>query len=127
AERFRRGRTRTTLDGRTAVLVDDGIATGATARAACRVARAHGARRVVLAVPVCSIDATRLLRAEVDELVCLETPRWFVGVGQFYADFRQVPDDEVVAVLDRAAQDVTAPARAAGDDPPSRDDDIEIG
>ena len=89
APRFRGDRPRQALTGRTAVLVDDGIATGATARAACQVARAQGAARVVLAVPVCSPDTAARLRREVDELVCLETPRWFFGVGQFYADFRQ--------------------------------------
>jgi putative phosphoribosyl transferase len=85
--------------GRTAVLVDDGIATGATSRAACRVATAQGAARVVLAVPVCASGTAAELRNEVDELVCLQTPRRFVGVGEFYADFRQTSDDEVADLL----------------------------
>jgi putative phosphoribosyl transferase len=126
AERFRRDRARTPLGGRTAVLVDDGIATGATARAACQVARAQGAARVVLAAPVCSPDTAARLRSEVDELVCLETPTRFLGVGQFYGDFRQVPDEEVVDLLHRAAREEPAPARAAADDPPPRDDEVEI-
>ncbi|OLT00464.1 phosphoribosyl transferase [Pseudonocardia sp. CNS-004] len=129
ASRFRGDRPREPLAGRTALLVDDGIATGATARAACRVAKAQGAARVVLAVPVCSSDRVSGLRAEVDELVCLETPRWLVGVGQFYADFRQTSDDEVVDLLQRAAHAEPAAVRAVGgvgDDPPLRDDEVEI-
>ena len=110
ASRFRGGRPAQSPAGRTAVLVDDGIATGATARAACRVARAQGAARVVLAVPVCSARTAAVLRGEVDELVCLEIPRRFLGVGQFYADFRQTSDEEVVDLLDGAAARVGAPA-----------------
>jgi putative phosphoribosyl transferase len=99
ALRFRGDRPPLVAAGRTAVLVDDGIATGATARAACRVATAQGAARVVLAVPVCSSGTAAELRNEVDELVCLQTPRRFVGVGEFYADFRQTSDDEVADLL----------------------------
>jgi putative phosphoribosyl transferase len=99
ASRFRGDRPPLVAAGRTAVLVDDGIATGATARAACRVATAQGAARVVLAVPVCSSGTAAELRNEVDELVCLQTPRRFVSVGEFYADFRQTSDDEVADLL----------------------------
>jgi predicted phosphoribosyltransferase len=70
---------------------------------ACGVVRAHGAARVVLAAPVCSPDTARTLRAEVDELVCLETPRLFFAVGGYYIDFRPITDDEVAAVLGRTA------------------------
>ena len=129
ASRFRGDRPRRALAGRTAVLVDDGIATGATARAACQVAKAQGAARVVLAVPVCSPDTAARLRPEVDELVSLETPAWFFGVGQFYADFRQTSDDEVVDLLQRAAREEPAAVGAVGgvgDDPPLRDDEVEI-
>jgi putative phosphoribosyl transferase len=101
--------------------VDDGIATGATARAACAVARAHGAARIVLAVPVCSPGAARRLRGEVDELVVLETPPDLIAVGRAYADFRQVSDDEVMALLDQSA---AAAAEAA--DPPLHDADVEV-
>ena len=101
-------------------MVDDGIATGATVRAACQVARAQGASRVVVAVPVCSPDTAERLRKEVDELVCLESPAWFFGVGQVYADFRQVSDDEVVDLLRRAADEEPTVAGAA--DPPLRND-----
>ncbi|MFS4096807.1 phosphoribosyltransferase family protein [Streptomyces sp. AF1A] len=90
--------------GRTAVVVDDGVATGSTARVACQVARARGAARIVLAVPVAPYDFARRLHGDADELVCLETPRDFAAVGQFYADFTQVDDEEVTACLRRAAQ-----------------------
>jgi putative phosphoribosyl transferase len=124
--RFRGDRLPLALAGRTAVLVDDGIATGATARAACQVAKAQGAARVVLAVPVCSPDRVAGLRAEVDELVCLETPRWFFGVGQFYADFRQTSDEEVVDLLRQAVHEQPAAVSAVGDDPSQRDEEVEI-
>lgn len=103
AERFRGGRVRIPLRGRTVVVVDDGIATGSTARAACQVARAHGAARVVLAVPVAPPDWTERLGRDPDELVCLETPTPFVAIGQWYADFSQTSDQEVVDCLRQAA------------------------
>jgi putative phosphoribosyl transferase len=87
------------------VIVDDGIATGSTATAACRVARSLGADRVVLAVPVCSPDVARRLRKHVDEMVCVETPEYFSAVGQWYRDFHQVSDREVADLLSRAADD----------------------
>ncbi len=99
ARRFRGSRPPTSLAGRTALVVDDGIATGATARAACAVVRAAGARRVVLAVPVCSPRTARRLRDEVDELVVLEAPDGLAAVGQAYADFGPVPDAEVVSLV----------------------------
>ncbi|MEJ8646735.1 phosphoribosyltransferase family protein [Streptomyces sp. MS1.AVA.3] len=103
AERFRAGRPRLDLAGRTAIVVDDGIATGATAAAACEVVRAHGAARVVLAVPVAPPDAAERLRASTDEFVCLSTPFAFSAVGEWYRDFSQTPDDEVVSLLAQAA------------------------
>ncbi|MEU5128409.1 phosphoribosyltransferase [Streptomyces mobaraensis] len=106
ADRFRGGRPRVPLEGRTAVVVDDGIATGSTAVAACRVARAQGARRVVLAVPVTSPDAVESLRGEVDELVYLSAPAGFSAVGEWYRDFSQTEDEEVVALL---RHDTSAP------------------
>jgi putative phosphoribosyl transferase len=114
ALRLRGDRHRLMLEGRTAVVVDDGIATGSTARAACQVARAQGAGRVVLAVPVCSPDAAPALRGEVDELVYLEAPRRFRAVGQFYVDFRPTPDHEVAALLQQAAR-LRPTAAALGD------------
>ncbi|MFI0737447.1 phosphoribosyltransferase [Streptomyces sp. NPDC021100] len=108
ADRFRGGRPRVPLEGRTAVVVDDGIATGSTAAAACKVARAQGARRVVLAVPVTSPDAVESLRGEADELVYLSAPAGFSAVGEWYRDFSQTEDDEVVALL---RHDTSAPPR----------------
>ncbi len=99
ARRFRGGRERVPLAGRTVVIVDDGIATGSTARAACRVVRGQGASRVVLAAPVGPRSVIRSLQAEADEVVCLHLPAVFGAVGRFYADFEQVDDDEVTAVL----------------------------
>jgi predicted phosphoribosyltransferase/dienelactone hydrolase len=102
AERFRGAAPRVDLVGRVAVIVDDGIATGSTARAACQVARAHGADRVVLAVPVAAPDSVRALASDADEIVCVEQPTWLRSVGQWYDDFTQVDDREVVDLLERA-------------------------
>lgn len=102
ARRFRGHRPRVPLDGKTAVIVDDGIATGSTARAACQVARAHGAARVVLAVPVAPPGWTSRFADEADELVAVETPAAFYAIGQAYDDFSQTRDEEVVDYLERA-------------------------
>jgi putative phosphoribosyl transferase len=101
AERYRRERPRLDLQGRCAVIVDDGIATGSTAQAACRVARAHGAARVVLAVPVAPRAAVLALGAVCDEMLCVAFPEPFEAVGTWYRDFSPTSDDEVVAVLRR--------------------------
>jgi putative phosphoribosyl transferase len=98
-QRFRGERSALPLAGRIAVLVDDGIATGSTARAAAAVVRELGAARVVLAVPVAARATARRLAHEVDELICLHTPRDFLAVGRFYDDFSPPTDDEVVALL----------------------------
>jgi putative phosphoribosyl transferase len=100
---FRGGRARVPLDDRVVVIIDDGIATGSTARAACAVARAHGARRVVLATPVAPPAAVQELRGSADEVVVLETPEQFFAIGQWYDDFTQTPDREVTDLLERAA------------------------
>jgi putative phosphoribosyl transferase len=102
ARRFRRGRPRIPVEDRTVIIVDDGIATGATAQAACRVARAQGAGRVVLAVPVAPPDAVASLRQDADEVVCLSEPPDFSAVGEWYEDFSQTSDDEVVELLSRS-------------------------
>ncbi|MGW5817018.1 phosphoribosyltransferase family protein [Streptomyces noursei] len=112
AGRFRAGRRRLPLDGRTAIVIDDGIATGATAAAACRVVRAQGAARVVLAVPVAPPDAAARLRTAADEFVCLSTPYAFSAVGEWYRDFSQTSDDEVIALLSQAAGGTTERAGA---------------
>jgi putative phosphoribosyl transferase len=124
---FRHDRPRAPLTGRTAVVVDDGIATGATARAACQVARAQGAARVVLATPACAPRTAELLRGEVDEFVVLETPADFYAVGQVYCGFRPVRDSEVVDLLQRSAQSPAEPADVkAAADPPLRDEEVEV-
>src|SRR5215472_2427503 len=101
-KRFRGDAPREPLAGRIALLVDDGIATGSTARDACQVARAQRAARVVLAVPVAPPSAEDALEGEADELVCLETPQRFLAIGEWYEDFSQTRDEEVVALLRRA-------------------------
>lgn len=97
--RLRQDHPRTDLHGRTALVVDDGIATGATIRAGCLVARALGARRVVVGAPVAAPQAVREL-VEADEVVSAETPTHFVAVGHHYRDFGQTSEDEVLALLD---------------------------
>ncbi|ABW13161.1 phosphoribosyltransferase [Parafrankia sp. EAN1pec] len=101
--RFRGARPRVPLAGRTVVVVDDGIATGATASAACQAARAAGATRIVLAAPVAPPDRIGWLRRDADEVVCLHTPDRFFAIGTFYTDFTQTSDDEVTDLLRRAA------------------------
>jgi predicted phosphoribosyltransferase len=96
---YRAGRPPLDLTGRTAVIVDDGVATGATARVACAVARALGAERVVLAVPVAPAGWRELLGDAADEYVAAEEPSDFWAVGAFYRDFGQTSDDEVVTSL----------------------------
>ena len=109
------------VTGRTVVLVDDGIATGATVRAAVAVLRARGATRIVLAVPVAAHDVVARLRPQVDELVCLSEPEDLYAVGAWYADFRQVGDGEVRSLLEQArrhggagTREVTVPAEVGG-------------
>lgn len=97
--RLRRGRPLTDLAGRVVVVVDDGIATGATARVACAVARHLGAARVVLATPVAAADTLAAV-TEADEVVCVSTPYPFLAVGHHYRDFSATTDEEVVALLE---------------------------
>jgi putative phosphoribosyl transferase len=99
AQRFRGDRARIPLVGRTVVVVDDGIATGSTARVACQVVRAQGAARVVLAVPVAPFDWVRRLHDAADELTAVATPRALRAIGAWYTDFSQSTDEEVVACL----------------------------
>jgi putative phosphoribosyl transferase len=115
AQVFRAGLPAIELSGRTAIVVDDGVATGSTAKAACRVARARGAARVIMATPVASTSAVAALRNEADEVVCLETPASFWAVGQWYRDFGQTPDSQVVDLLGRARASTPPPdGRPAG-------------
>jgi putative phosphoribosyl transferase len=105
--RLRRGRARADLTGRIAVVVDDGIATGSTARVACQVARHLGAARVVVAVPVAPAECARDLLGA-DEVVCVSVPRQLRAVGYHYRDFSPTSDDEVIVLLDAAARRVQA-------------------
>ncbi|MET9453360.1 phosphoribosyltransferase [Streptomyces cinerochromogenes] len=98
-ELYRRGRPAPDLRDHTAIVVDDGLATGATARAVLRRIRRQSPERVVLAVPVCSPEAAGLLRGEADELLCLCRPGTFLAVSQWYERFDQVTDEEVLRTL----------------------------
>ena len=95
--------------GRTVIVVDDGLATGATMMAALHAARARGPARLVCAVPVAAPDSLALVRPHADEVVCLEAPDEFHAVGQFYDDFAQVEDEEVVALLAQPAKGASVP------------------
>jgi len=96
---YRGGRPPVDVAGKTAIVVDDGVATGGTAIAALRWARAAGAAEVILAVPVAPPQSRRTLESEADRVVALAFPEPFHAVGQWYRDFDQVPDEAVVALL----------------------------
>ena len=96
---YRGGRPPLELEGRTVIVVDDGVATGVTDTAALRSIRRRRPRRLVLAVPVAAPDSAARLREEADDVVCLIAPRLLHGVGQWYRDFSQVSDREVIASL----------------------------
>lgn len=125
---LRGGRPPVPLTGRTAIVVDDGIATGSTARAACAVARARGASRVVLAVPVCPAGGIPALGPVADEVVCVQSPARFFAIGEWYAEFTQVPDTEVMTLLDKASAARPGPGRGevAAADPPAIRHEITV-
>lgn len=97
------GRKRAPVEGRTVIVVDDGVATGATARAGLKAVRRRGPKALILAVPVAPLDFAKDVRAEVDRFVCLQMPSPFIAVGAHYARFDQVEDSEVTRLLDMAA------------------------
>jgi putative phosphoribosyl transferase len=115
AARLRGGRPAIPLQARTVVIVDDGLATGGTARAAVRVARERGAARVILAVPVAPPETVAALRRDADDVVAVETPEPFFAIGGWYSDFSPTSDDEVIALLTQggAAREVGGGVRGA--------------
>lgn len=96
---YRQGRPITSLIGKTVILVDDGLATGVTARVAVDYARKNGASKIILAIPICSGHTARRLREEIDDVICLNEPTYFQSVGEFYQDFIQLSDEEVLELL----------------------------
>ena len=111
---YRGDRPRPDLHGHTTILVDDGLATGVTARAAVHTVWRWGADRVVLAVPACAADSARALRGLCDEVVCVLELEEFWAVGVYYQDFREVTDEQVIALLRRAWERETATAALSG-------------
>jgi putative phosphoribosyl transferase len=108
---YLKDRAQIPVEGRTAIIVDDGIATGATVRASLRAVRRRKPAKLVLAVPVAPADTLNAIRSDVDEIICLETPEFFYAIGAHYIDFGQVPDEEVVRLLaeaDRVLSEKTA-------------------
>lgn len=101
---YRSGRPPIDIAGGTAIVIDDGIATGATVRAGLRSLRARSPHKLVLAVPVAPPEAIEMLSGEVDEVVCLHSPDDFYAVGQFYNNFEQTTDEQVIRALDAAAR-----------------------
>jgi putative phosphoribosyl transferase len=104
---YREGRTAPQLRDRIVILVDDGLATGATMRAAIEALRQSGAAKIVVAVPVGPQDTCRELEEEADETICLSTPEFFQAVGQYYEDFSQTSDEDVRELLSHAAQEMS--------------------
>jgi predicted phosphoribosyltransferase len=101
--RYLGGRARAEVEGKTAIVIDDGVATGATTRAALRATRLRKPKKLVLAVPVAPTDSLEAMRKEADDVVCLEDHEMFGAIGYYYADFRQTSDQEVIATLARFA------------------------
>lgn len=100
---YRQGKPPPAIEGKTIIIIDDGLATGATMRVAISSLRQAGAARIIAAVPVGAAAACDKIEEEADQLICLHTPEPFYGVGQWYNDFSQTSDDEVLALLNNAA------------------------
>jgi putative phosphoribosyl transferase len=109
-KRYLGDRARAQIKGQVVIIVDDGIATGATTLAAIRAVRTRQPKELVLAVPVAPLDAIEKLHPEVDAIVCLDTPEDLGAIGYFYRDFRQISDDEVIATLGRFSSNRPADA-----------------
>lgn len=116
--RYRAGRTRADVRGRTVIVVDDGLATGLTCLAAVRALRALGAGRIVVAVPVGAADSIALVGEEADEIVCHTIPPRLFGIGRWYEDFAPVDDEEVIGLLEAAWTAAAASAAAPAAAPP---------
>jgi putative phosphoribosyl transferase len=104
---YRQGRPPPELRDRIAILVDDGLATGATMRAAVKALRQRGAAKIVVAVPVGPADTCHEIEEQADETICLSTPEFFQAVGQYYEDFSQTTDEDVRELLGRASEEVS--------------------
>lgn len=107
---YRQGRPAPDVEGKTIIIIDDGLATGATMRAAIASLRQAGAAQVIAAVPVGAKSTCMKIEQEADKLVCLYMPEPFYGVGQWYSDFSQTSDEEVLSLLNRAASNSGSPA-----------------
>src|SRR2546428_3487978 len=105
-QEYRDGRPAPELRDRVVILIDDGLATGATMRAAVKALRQNGAAKIVVAVPIGPPDTCREIEQEADETICLSTPPFFQAVGQYYEDFSQTSDADVRELLSQAAQDI---------------------
>ena len=103
-QKYRDGRPSPQIENRTVILIDDGLATGATMRAAVKALRQRGAAKIVVAVPVGPPDTCKEFEDEADEVVCASAPEFFQAVGQYYEDFSQTSDEEVSELLARAAK-----------------------
>jgi putative phosphoribosyl transferase len=114
AKLYLKDRPRVPIDGRLAIIVDDGIATGTTIRAVIKALRLRQPKSILLAVPVAPKEAIATLREEADDIVCLETPEPFWGISLHYVDFHQVEDKEVISVLEAQEPKVAKPTEAKG-------------
>jgi len=123
-ERYLGNRERAEVAGRTAIVIDDGVATGATTRAALRATRMRNPKRLVLAVPVAPSDSLSELRREADDIVCLEDHPMFGAIGFYYRDFRQVSDEEVIEILQRFPAGKLRKSSLAGGTNDSRPDNV---
>lgn len=110
-ERYLGGRERVEVEGKVAIVIDDGVATGATTRAALRATRARKPKKLILAVPVAPTETLPAMREEADDVVCLEDHELFGAIGYYYSDFRQTSDQEVIDMLARFAPAATQAAR----------------
>jgi putative phosphoribosyl transferase len=117
---YRKGRPAAGVAGRTVIVIDDGIATGGSIRAALRGVRRMGPGKVVLAVPVAPPETIVALSGEADEIVCLEAPEYFMAIGEFYDDFSQTGDDEVIELLEAASRRSATPGHISDSHRPGR-------